>query len=293
MIDLHTHSSASDGLFSPSELVAYAQGKGLSVLALTDHDTVAGLAGAEAQAVEAGITFVPGIELNIERARGEFHLLGYGVPSAPVSSQGIDSAPLESIIANLQNGRIERNQTILEKMKNDGFPVSYEELLEKNSGTAVGCIGRPHIAAYLVEKKLCRTRQQAFDKFLGTGRPYYTDRTAAPLSDAVAAIKAAGGIPVIAHPLSLYISWSKMEGAMREVAEAGVQGLEAWHPGVRVGEAERLEALARTLGLFVTAGSDFHGEKIRADRRIGHTAGLLKIEERFWTDELKPALDAR
>lgn len=293
MIDLHTHSSASDGIFSPAELVAYAQGKGLSVLALTDHDTVAGLAEAESAAEKAGITFVKGIELNIERTRGEFHLLGYGIPSVPASSQGVETGPLEAIIQKLQNGRLERNRTILQKMQDDGFPVSYDELLEQNAGTNTDCIGRPHIAAYLVGKKLCRTRQQAFDKFLGSGRPYYVDRTAAPLSEAVVAIKAAGGIPVIAHPLSLYISWSKMDGAMREVAEAGVQGLEAWHPGVRVGEAERLEALARTLGLFVTAGSDFHGEKIRADRRIGHTAGLKKIEDRFWTDELAPALKAR
>lgn len=293
MIDLHTHSSASDGIFSPAELVAYAQGKGLSVLALTDHDTVAGLAEAESAAEKAGITFVKGIELNIERTRGEFHLLGFGIPSVPASSQGVETGPLEAIIQKLQNGRLERNRTILQKMQDDGFPVSYDELLEQNAGTNTDCIGRPHIAAYLVGKKLCRTRQQAFDKFLGSGRPYYVDRTAAPLSEAVVAIKAAGGIPVIAHPLSLYISWSKMDGAMREVAEAGVQGLEAWHPGVRVGEAERLEALARTLGLFVTAGSDFHGEKIRADRRIGHTAGLKKIEDRFWTDELAPALKAR
>lgn len=293
MIDLHTHSSASDGIFSPAELVAYAQGKGLSVLALTDHDTVAGLAEAESAAEKAGITFVKGIELNIERTRGEFHLIGYGIPSVPASSQGVETGPLEAIIQKLQNGRLERNRTILQKMQDDGFPVSYDELLEQNAGTNTDCIGRPHIAAYLVGKKLCRTRQQAFDKFLGSGRPYYVDRTAAPLSEAVVAIKAAGGIPVIAHPLSLYISWSKMDGAMREVAEAGVQGLEAWHPGVRVGEAERLEALARTLGLFVTAGSDFHGEKIRADRRIGHTAGLKKIEDRFWTDELAPALKAR
>lgn len=293
MIDLHTHSSASDGLFSPSELVDYAQKKGISVLALTDHDTVAGLSDAEVHADKAGITFINGIELNIERARGEFHLLGYGIPSCPLESQGLSTSLLEAVIEKLQTGRIERNRAILQKMKDDGFPVSYGELLEMNTDTAVGCIGRPHIAGYLMKKKLCRTRQQAFDKYLGSGRPYYMDRLSAPLSDAVAAIKAAGGIPVIAHPLSLYISWSKLDGTLREVAEAGVQGLEAWHSGVRVGEAERLEKLAREIGFFVTAGSDFHGEKIRADRRIGHTAGLLKIEDRFWTDELKPALDAR
>ncbi|MCR5218668.1 MAG: PHP domain-containing protein, partial [Treponema sp.] len=105
------------------------------------------------------------------------------------------------------------------------------------------------------------------------------------------AIKSSGGIPVQAHPMSMYVSWGKMEETLRRIRNAGVMGLEAWHPGVRVAEAERLEKLADTLGMFVTAGSDFHGEKVRADRMIGHTAGKKEINDRFYLEELKPALE--
>ena len=110
------------------------------------------------------------------------------------------------------------------------------------------------------------------------------------LDEAVYAIKSSGGVPVIAHPLSLYISWGKIGPALQDVYNRGVQGLEAWHSGVRVTDALRLEELARKTGFFVTAGSDFHGEAVRADRRLGHTAGGRKIDDRFWEQELQPAL---
>ena len=110
------------------------------------------------------------------------------------------------------------------------------------------------------------------------------------LDVAIQAIKDSEGIPVLAHPLSLYVSWGKIEGVLTDLKERGICGLEAWHSGVRLSEAKRLEELARKLGFFVTAGSDFHGEKVRADRKIGHTAGGLKIDSRFWQDELSVQL---
>ena len=111
------------------------------------------------------------------------------------------------------------------------------------------------------------------------------------LDVAIQAIKDSEGIPVLAHPLSLYVSWGKIEGVLTDLKERGICGLEAWHSGVRLSEAKRLEELARKLGFFVTAGSDFHGEKVRADRKIGHTAGGLKIDSRFWQDELSVQLN--
>ncbi len=279
MIDLHTHSTASDGELTPEQLVLHAQTKGISVLALTDHDTVAGLDRAEKQAAECGITFVRGIELNIEVNRGEFHLLGLGL--------GQISKSLDKLIAKLQAGREDRNRSMISKMKADGLPVDYDELLQMFS---LPCLGRPHIAAYMVEKNIVKKRQQAFDKYLAQGRPYYVDREGADLFDAVEAINDSGGIPVLAHPLSLYLSWGKLEPVLADHFESGIRGLEAWHPGTKVGEAIRLEELARKLGFFVTGGSDFHGEHVRADRKIGHTAGMKKIEDRFWTDELLPNL---
>jgi predicted metal-dependent phosphoesterase TrpH len=279
MIDLHTHSSASDGNLAPSELVDYAVQKGISVLALTDHDTTDGLEEAAAEAKLKGITFVPGIELNIEWPTGEFHLLGLGLQTV--------SPALFSIISYLQRERNTRNEKMAAKLKEGGIPISLEEVEERFHTNA---LGRPHFAQLMVEKGIVKYRQQAFDKYLAKGRPYYVDRAGADLAMAVDAIKSSGGVPVQAHPLSLYVSWGKMDDTMAGIRAKGVEGLEAFHPGVRVAEAERLEKLARKLGMFVTAGSDFHGEKVRADRHIGFTAGGKKIEDRFWKEELQPHL---
>ena len=142
----------------------------------------------------------------------------------------------------------------------------------------------------MVEKGIVKQRQEAFDRFFAKGRGCFVERTGADLAEAVAAIKSSGGAPVQAHPLSMYVSWGKMDGVMEEIRDKGVLGLEAWHPGVRVAEAERLEELGHRLGMIVTAGSDFHGEKVRADRKLGHTAGGKHIGFRFWQEELQPLL---
>lgn len=278
MIDLHSHSAASDGLLSPADSARYACGKGLSVWALTDHDTISGLTAAQEVCRESGVTFVPGIEITVDWPTGEFHLLGLGLTHC--------SDEMNELIEELTRARVERNEQILEKMKKElNLQVTLEELREK-----FGCaqIGRPHIASFLVDNKIVKTRQAAFDKYLAQGRPWYSRHHGARLDDAVEAIKTSGGVPVLAHPLSLYVSWGKIEGVLTQIRDAGVEGFEAWHPGARVGEAIRLEELARKLGCFVTAGSDFHGEGVRADRRLGKTSGGKKIEDRFWTDELLP-----
>lgn len=279
MIDLHTHSNCSDGDLSPEDLVEYAFSKKISVLALTDHDTISGLDRAEKACKEKEIEFVKGIELGIEWPSGEFHLLGYGLSNI--------SESLRELISTLQKNREERNLRIIEKLKDININTSLEELYEifntKN-------ICRPHIADFLVQKKKVKNRQKAFDLFLAKGRPIYEKKVGMNLDVAIQAIKDSGGIPVLAHPLSLYVSWGKIEGVLQDLYERGICGLEAWHSGVRLSEAKRLEELARKLGFFVTAGSDFHGEKVRADRKIGHTAGGLKIDSRFWQDELSVQL---
>ena len=279
MIDLHTHSTASDGQYTPSELVFKAKDAKISVLALTDHDTVSGHEEAEAASKEAGITFIPGTELEIQWPTGEFHLLGLGL-KAP-------SKQLLDIITYLQNERNTRNTKIVNKMQAAGVSITMEQLENLNPGKT---IGRPHIADFLISQKIVKNRQQAFDKYLGRGRPWYVPRSGADLKEAVSAIISSGGIPVIAHPLSLYVSWGKLEPVLKEIHDAGVQGLEAWHPEARVVEAQRLEELARKIGFFITAGSDFHGEKVRSDRHLGHTSGDRKIDDRFWLEELLPHL---
>ena len=279
MIDLHTHSTASDGNLSPSELVKYASSKNIKLLALTDHDTTQGIG----EAVEAGklygVKVVPGIEVSVEWPTGEFHLLGLGLQKT--------SPELKKIIEFLENERITRNQKMAEKLQEQGVDISYEEVKEKFNTTN---LGRPHFAELMVQKGIIRTRQQAFDRYFAKGRPCFVDRQGADLEEAVKAIKASGGIPVQAHPMSMYVSWGKMDSVMEGIISKGVMGIEAWHPGVRMAEAVRLEKMARSLNVIVTAGSDFHGEKVRADRHIGYTTAKEKITDRFWEDELKTAL---
>ena len=282
VIDLHTHSTASDGCYSPSELVQLAYEKNLKVLALTDHDTVSGIDEAKAKAKEVGIEFVSGVELNIEWPTGEFHLLGLGLKEI--------SPSLSELIKNQQENRENRNKIIVQKMNEIGVDVTIEQLYEhfetKN-------LGRPHLAQYLVEKKVVKNRQKAFDIYLAKGRPLYEKKSGCNLDQAIIAIKESGGIPVLAHPMSLYISWGKLEDVLINLHERGIEGLEAYHPGVRLGEAKRLEELALKLGFFVTAGSDFHGEKVRKDRRLGHTAGDIKIEDKYYFEQLLPNLLAQ
>lgn len=274
MIDLHTHSTASDGTFSPGDLVNKAVSKKLKVLAITDHDTVAGLEEAKKASQNQDIIFIPGIELNIQWPTGEFHLLGLGLKQV--------SDDLNSIITYLQRQRETRNQKIVELLNKDGFEMTMTELIDRFETES---IGRPHIAQMMVEKGYVKQRQQAFDNFLGKGRKYYVDRAGADLSMASKAIKNSGGVPVHAHPLSLYLSINSLETTMEEIKAKGVMGLEAYHPAIRVSQGQQLEKIARKLDMFVTAGSDYHG-KVRADRHLGKTAGNEKINDRFYFEEL-------
>ena len=271
MIDLHCHSTASDGMYRPCELIHLAKEKNISVLALTDHDTVSGLDEAEKEAAKCGIKFIRGIELNIEWPTGEFHLLGLGLKKI--------SAELQGLVENLQENRIKRNESIIEKMRADGIDCDISDIQKLAAGSV---IGRPHFAEYLVSIKKVKHRQQAFDRYLAKGRPYYEAHQGVNLDEAVVAIKASGGLPVLAHPLSLYVSWGKIEPVLTDIHERGVEGLEAYHPGARLVECQRLEKLAEKLGFFVTAGSDFHGEKVRADRKLGYTAGGKKIDDSYY-----------
>lgn len=279
MIDLHVHTTASDGQYTPSQIIQKASEKNFKAIAITDHDTVDGIAEAKKEAEKCGIILVPGIEINITYPKGEFHLLGLGLKNISTS--------LQEIIQYLQSHKINRNEEIIKKMNEDGVNITIKELQERFPNTV---IGRPHIAQMLVERKIVKTRQQAFDQYLANGRKWYIQRTGANLDEAIIAIKDSGGVPVIAHPMSLYQSWGKLPDIIKDYKERGIMGLEAFHPGARVTECLRLEELARSLGLFVTAASDFHGEQVRSDRRLGHTCGGKRIEDRFYFEELLPHL---
>jgi 3',5'-nucleoside bisphosphate phosphatase len=269
MIDLHTHSTASDGSLSPTALIELAAGRGLSAIALTDHDTISGLVEAESAAAAAGLRLIRGVEIEIDFKPGEFHLLGLGFSSA--------APELAEVLSGLRDSRLERNRKIIESMRGDGMDVDWEEL---RAVSGASMIGRPHIAAYLVRKKIVKTRQLAFDRFIGKGKPYYHPKTCIPLQEGVRLIQRSGGLAVVAHPMSLFVSWTRLRALSPEWKELGIDGVEAWHPTARRGECEKLEALAVQHGLFPTAGSDFHGEQ-RPERKLGVTAGDKKIEDRF------------
>lgn len=279
MIDLHVHTTASDGQYSPAQIIQKAAEKNLKAIAITDHDTVAGLEEAKTAGRELGVTVVPGIELNITFPTGEFHLLGLGIKTP--------SPSLINIVENVIKNRNDRNAQIIEKMNQDGVALTVEELQADFPNTV---IGRPHFAAELVKHGVVKTRQQAFDQYLARGRKWYVPRVCTNLDEAIVALRESGAVPVVAHPMSLYLSWGRLPDFLKDCYEKGVMGIEAFHPGARVTECLRLEELGRKIGFIITAGSDFHGEKIRSDRRLGHTCGGKKIEDKYYFEELLPHL---
>jgi predicted metal-dependent phosphoesterase TrpH len=267
MIDLHTHSTASDGSLSPAELMERASERGLSAIALTDHDTIAGLEEAEKEAEKHGLRFIPGIEIEILWEPGEFHLLGLGIHRP--------SALFLEAISELARRREARNREIIERMRRSGIEVSYEEIRSLSGGHSVG---RPHFATLLVNRGFVKNREQAFARYLGKDKPFYVPKEGMEFSHALAIIKDAGGLAILAHPLSLYVAWGRLPDLVKDFKAQGLDGLEAWHPTAKVHACKRLESLGKSLGLFITAGSDFHGES-RPERKLGITAGDRKIDE--------------
>lgn len=269
MIDLHTHSDASDGTYSPAALAREAASRGLSAFALTDHDTVAGLEEAEREATALGVRFIPGIELEVAFEPGECHLLGLGI------SRRTDE--FAAVLEDLAARRERRNRAMLDLMVEAGIEAEYEDIARFAAGEVVG---RPHFASFMVEKRIVRNKEQAFARYLGKGRPFFVPKASLDFPLALRLIKESGGVAVLAHPLSLYVAWGRLPSVVSEWKDLGLDGLEAWHPTAKVRACERLEKLAGELGLLATAGSDFHGEN-RPDRKLGLTAGHRKIDDRY------------
>ena len=284
MIDLHTHSNASDGDLSPARLVEEAAKRGLCAIALTDHDTINGLESARTAAETAGIRFIPGIELNIVWKRvlgdenspegasglgpgGEFHLLGLGInrPS-PAFLAAVDE---------LSRLRERRNREILDRMRELSIDADWDELLALSGGHSVG---RLHFASLLIKRKIVRTTEQAFSRYLGAGKPLYVPKGGLEFAEAAALIRESGGIPVLAHPMSLYVAWGRLPDLVKILKSQGLMGMEAWHPTAKPRSCRRLEELAKTLGLYVTEGSDFHGS-VRPDRKLGCSSGGRQIQD--------------
>ncbi len=254
MIDLHSHTTASDGQHSPEELLALASAAGVTVLAVTDHDTVAGLAAATAAAKARGMELVPGIELSSFVLGKEAHILGHFLrPEDPDVARFADMLRIE---------REQRMQQMVEKLRALGFPVRMEDVYAIAKD---GHLARPHLARVMVEKGWCVDTKDAFDRFLGDGRPAWVDRYRLDGADAIRLIRNASGTATLAHP-----GTSKMNKAeIQWLAKAGLGGLEVYHSDHNPSVREKYLALAREFELVPTSGSDFHGEKVAPGRHLG------------------------
>lgn len=263
-IDLHTHSTASDGTLSPRELVRAAADAGLSALALTDHDTVDGLPEALAAGEEFGVEVIPGCELSCESDAGWMHIVGLWLPEHP-------SGLVEAFKWVLE-GRKNRNHDIVAKLNELGIDVTYEEIAE----LAGGVIGRPHFARILHQKGVVETVQEAFDVYLGTGGKAYIPKRKLSPERALGLLKAEGATAVLAHPFMLEMTVDQLEAKLRELMDHGLDGIEVFYTEHTPEQVEKYGRLAEKLGLLVSGGSDFHGE-VKPHISLGRGRGELDI----------------
>ena len=241
-VDLHSHSTASDGSKSPTALVTAAKAAGLAAIALTDHDTMAGVAEATAAGEHAGVRIVPGVELSAVDEDREVHLLGLHIQRPAV---------LDDALRTFRATRETRARQIVEKLNALGVTISFHDVLERAGDAA---IGRPHVARTLIESGWARDSRDAFDRYLGAGRPAYVPKHRLSVPDAIALIHAGGGIAVIAHPGA-----DGRREVLERYARLGLDGVEVRHPGHSAEDVNRLGALAAFLGLVPSGGSDWHG----------------------------------
>ena len=251
MIDLHLHSSASDGLLNPAELVSYAKSRGITVCALTDHDTMDGVAEAMSQAEKEGVTCLAGIELSCSVAGKSLHLLGYFRDAAP--------AVMAERLVEIQQWRAERNPKMVAKLQMLGINITMDDVREEANG---GILGRPHIARVMVKRSIVKTPDEAFDKYLGYGKPAYVEKKRLSLEDAVALVHRSGGAAILAHPLVYhFMKPTLLSWILQAARDAGADGAEAFYPEHKTAHRRRIIHKCEELGLLVTGGSDFHGPR--------------------------------
>jgi predicted metal-dependent phosphoesterase TrpH len=249
MIDLHSHTTASDGSCTPTELVRLAVETGLTALGVSDHDTVGGVEEATVAAEEAGLDLVPGIEISVDYPQGEFHLLGYYVD--------FRNADFLGRIQYLQDNRVNRNGLMLRKMHEIGFDITMDEIVAESGG---GQVGRPHMARALMKKGYVSSVQEAFDQYLADGKPLHIPKVKLTPPEAIDLVHSAGGVAVVAHPKYMeYPTEEELAAELGRLKDAGLDGLECYYSQHSEAETDQYLRLARHFGFLVTCGSDFHG----------------------------------
>lgn len=278
MIDLHTHSTVSDGSDPPDRIPELAHAAGCRAVALTDHDRVDGLEAAEARAATLGIELVRGVEISCEH-RGTMHLLVYFLPAG--------EGPLQDELVRLQEARDSRNRRMAELMASLGLPVTYEEIQAEAGGMGAG---RPHIASILVRKGVVGSIQEAFDVWLAKGRPAYMDKERLAPEVAVRLAVASRGVPVLAHPLSLGLCPADTSATVGELAGYGLAGVESIYGRYSPAERSAMAVLAGRHRLVATGGSDHHGT-YKPDLHVGVGRGDLEVPDSV-LDELRDRIPA-
>ena len=264
-VDLHIHSSTSDGMLSPEEVVAESVRRGLDVIALTDHDTVGGVAPALAAArAFPELTVIPGVELSTDVPQGEVHILGYFIDYT--------NGELLARLERMRNSRRERAHAMIAKLRDLGVIIDWSRVQEV---AGAGSVGRPHLAQAMLEKGYVASLKEAFDSYLGRGGPAYVERRKLTPAAAVELVLRVKGLPVLAHPLTV----SDPEALVIELKAAGLVGIEAYYKDYSAADIGELLSLAERHHLVVTGGSDYHGLDNESEIAIGGASVPLSAAE--------------
>lgn len=252
-IDMHVHSNASDGIYSPIELIDLARSLSIEALAITDHDTVAGLPSAMEHARETGYELIQGIEFSVEHPRGSFHLVGLYIDN--------ENTALRAASERLRSLRDSRGARMIADLNSHGVDITLDEVLAEAGGAP---LGKPHFARVMVRHGYGRDMDDIFRRFLADGKPGDIMKEKIPAAEAISLIKGAGGIPIIAHPVSLeFNSLREFENLLRRLVAMGLEGVEAFASMHTHEQALEFAEMAGRYGLLVSGGSDFHGENIK------------------------------
>ncbi|MBS6194987.1 MAG: PHP domain-containing protein [Clostridiales bacterium] len=264
-IDLHTHSTASDGTLTPTELVQYALKKGLSAIALTDHDTTEGIPEAQKAAQGTSLSLIPGVELSTAWQSRDIHILGLNI--------NVDDVHFQELLENFQKERDLRNQKMVRLLKEQGLQITWEEL---TAHFPKGVLTRAHFARFLLDTRQVHTLPEAFNRFLGDHAPCFVPREKVTPFQAVQMIHQGGGKAVLAHPLLYHLKPEQLGELVTQLARCGLDGIEAIYSTNQGMDESTLRRLARSHELFITGGSDFHGSNKPAID-LGSGRGNLKI----------------
>lgn len=273
-VDLHLHSNASDGEYPPADVVRRAAEEGLGTIALVDHDTLAGVAEASAAGQRLDVRVIAGCEFSVAAEWGELHLLGYFLP--------LDAHQLDAFLQDQREKRTRRGAEIVRRLNGLGVSVSFTQVLTEAAG---GSVGRPHVARVLVQLGAAQSIADAFDRYLGLGRPAFVPKQLPPLPAVAELVRAAGGVTSAAH-----LNGRGNTAVLRDLKDLGVDGVEVLHPSHDERTRRRIEDAAGRVGLLPTGGSDWHG-----DSRVDHHRGRLGAIDvpPAWLDRLEKLKETR